>query len=343
MEADTQVSVRLTDYIFRTSESYPFSEPVFRFIFGTVVSAFLFIFGTIGNVIIIIIITFNRDMRNVPNMYINNLALSDIIYLTVLFLQSLTIRFPVTWISDEIFCVIFSFCYQMSVSLTAYSVAVLSIQRYRITAYPLQVFTSSQPTWRRTGATICGLWIVSALLAIPTVRSMFHCRFSKFLFITNYYQHLAIFHLLVSCVLPLCVIAFSYIMTARHLVKSSRSVPGEIQNPQQITRKITANVVLGLTVVFVISYLPFHIAETYLYSRFNLVNIFALVLDESDWLVNTLDTVKVLRYILALNSCLNPVALFCTSCAFRMHLKRYLTCCCKTKFTPTVLDLTRRN
>jgi hypothetical protein len=33
---------------------------------------------------------------------------------------------------------------------------------------------------------------------------------------------------------------------------------------------------------------------------------------------------------LLINSCLNPLALFCTSSPFRQHLKRYLTFHCKT-------------
>jgi hypothetical protein len=49
------------------------------------VSAVFFIFGTTGNVILIIIIISNKDMRTVPNMYILNLAISDIIYLTAIF------------------------------------------------------------------------------------------------------------------------------------------------------------------------------------------------------------------------------------------------------------------
>jgi hypothetical protein len=38
-----------------------------------------FIFGTTANVILLIIITCNKDMRTVPNMYILNLAVSDMI------------------------------------------------------------------------------------------------------------------------------------------------------------------------------------------------------------------------------------------------------------------------
>jgi hypothetical protein len=48
-----------------------------------------FILGTTCNVILIIIIICNKDMQTVPNMYILNLATSDIIYLTILFSHQL--------------------------------------------------------------------------------------------------------------------------------------------------------------------------------------------------------------------------------------------------------------
>jgi len=44
------------------------------------VYAFPFIFGTTGNVILLIIIICNKDMRTVQIMYILNLAIRDIIF-----------------------------------------------------------------------------------------------------------------------------------------------------------------------------------------------------------------------------------------------------------------------
>jgi hypothetical protein len=48
-------------------------------------------------------------------------------------------------------------------------------------------------------------------------------------------------------------------MTARHLVESSRSISEGTQNPQLKTRRNTAQIVVGLTVVFLISYVPYHV------------------------------------------------------------------------------------
>jgi len=98
--------------------------------------AFPFIFGTISNVILLIIIICNKDMRTVPNMYILNLATSDIIYLTVIFFEACVNIISDTWLKGDFMCAFLPFCRRMSVGLSAYSVAVYSFKRYRVTVIP---------------------------------------------------------------------------------------------------------------------------------------------------------------------------------------------------------------
>jgi hypothetical protein len=187
------------------------------------------------------------------------------------------------------------------------------------------------------------VWIMAAVFTIPSVRSMYGCDIQAFLIFKHYYQHLAIFHLLVYCVIPLRVIAFSYIMTARHLVDSSCSLSEETQNLQLKTRKNTAKVVLGLTLLFVISYVPYRFLEFYILSKYKYEILAAKDSDEINWFDVMLNILQITHYFLSINPCLNPVALCCTSLAFRRHFKRYLTCCCKAKSSPTDFELTIRN
>jgi hypothetical protein len=313
------------------------------FQYQVLVSAVLFVIGTTGNVMLIIIITCNKEMRTVPNMYILNLAISDIIYLTVLLLDDVRYRIPITWLNGEIGCAFFAFWNRMSVGLTAYSVAVLSFQRYRVTVNPLHVHVCSQPTRRGTGAIICGVWILAALFAIPAVRSPYLCVASAMLWFKSYYKRLCLFQLLVSCVFPLCVIAFSYIMTSRLLLKSADPILVETQNPQLNTRTNTVKVVLGLVVIFLISYVPYHIWLV-CYSYTTSFNTGVSNLDDIFVYMHNLSKIMpILKLFLSINSCLNPVALFCTSHDFRKQFKRYLTCCCKTKSPPTDFELAIRN
>jgi len=302
-----------------------------------------FIFGTIANVIVLIIIICNKDMRTVSNMYILNLAISDIIYLTVLFSEACANRINRRWDNDEIICTFVSFCHRISVGLSAYSVALYSFQRYRVTARPFQfqVGFSSQIKWRGILIEICGVWIVAALVAVPSTISKYLCQEFWVTGLITYYQHVVIFELLVTCVLPLCVIAFSYIMTARHLVESSRAISEGTQNSQLNLRRNSAKIVVGLTVVFVISYLPYHVFWSYFMCSEYKFPPFYKTYDlhpsnryEYVWLTYIISTC-----FLSVNSCLNPVALFCTSYHFRHHLKRYLTCFCKTSSASHDLEL----
>jgi hypothetical protein len=129
-------------------------------------------------------------------------------------------------------------------------------------------------------------------------------------------------------------------MTARHLLKRVDPLFAETQNPQLNTRTNTAKIVLGLIVVFLISYVPYHI---WVVNFFYSVNI-AIKWDvKYDGYIYLIEIVPILQLFLSINSCLNPVALFCTSRAFRSQFKRYLICCCKTKSPSNEFELAQRN
>jgi hypothetical protein len=302
-----------------------------------------FIFGTTGNVILLIIITCNKDMRTVPNMYIINLAISDMIYLTVNFSEVCVSSKNIWRQYGKFMCKFFPFCYRLSVGLSAYSVAVLSIQRYRVTVNSLHVRVSSQPTWRGTGATVCGVWIVAALFAIPSGFSEYVCFTCVVESCQIYYQRVVLFELLVSCVLPLCVIAFSYSMMARHLLKSAQPISEGTQSPQLNTRTNTAKIVFGLSAVFLLSYVPSHAYWTYIifskYPHSEKGHFFNI----DEFKIQNRYTYLVSSCLLLINPCFNPVALFCTGLAFRRQLKQYLLCRFKVKSTVTNLELIRRN
>jgi ABC-type Fe3+ transport system permease subunit len=107
------------------------------------------------------------------------------------------------------------------------------------------------------------VWIVAALFALPSALSLHLCIKYALIGGINYYKRVVLFELLVSCVLPLCVIAVSYIMTARHLVKSAQPISEGTQSPQLNACTNTAKIVLGLTAVFLISYVPCHVFWVY--------------------------------------------------------------------------------
>jgi hypothetical protein len=184
---------------------------------------------------------------------------------------------------------------------------------------------------------------MAALFAVPSALSKYPCYMADVLGRMTYYQPVVIFELIVSCVLPLCVIAFTYIMTGCHLLQSADPIFEETKNPQLNTRKNAAKIVLGLTSVFLISYVPYHAFWTHIVYTANQKPYDDKGQTTVQELNNLLYMYLVSTFLLLINPCINPVTLFCTGRAFRRHFKRYITCCCKTNSHATDLELARRN
>jgi len=303
-----------------------------------------FLFGTTGNVILLITIILNKDMRTVPNKIIVNLAISDIIYLTILFSEVCASTLSSTWFKGDILCKFLAFCRRMSVSLSAYFVALYSIQRYLVTVDPFCVRVTPQAAHRVFVATICGVWIVATLFAVPSALSDYLCQERYLTVKITYYQLVVIFELLVSCVLPLFVIAVSYIMTARHLEESFRAVSGGTQNPLLENHRITSKIVVVLGVVLLISYVPYHVFWNYfICTTKNTINSEQSTNPSLHSYNKLKHTYLISTGFLLINPCLIPVAVFWTRSSFKEHLNRYLACICKRNAPHNELALTRRN
>ena len=117
---------------------------------------------------------------------------------------------------------------------------------------------------------------------------------------------------------------------------------GGTKSSTENTQKYS-KIVVGLTVVFLISYVAYYVLWTYIIcteEESNFYKNFHIIL-QSKYKLRYMYLIS--TCLLSINSCLNPVALFCTSSSFRQHLKCYLTCFCKTNSVPTDLELKRRN
>ncbi|XP_069696526.1 uncharacterized protein [Periplaneta americana] len=292
-----------------------------------VIYILLFIFGAIGNVAVLIVIICNSEMYTVPNFYVLNLAVSDLILLTMNTILSYINAESESWQLGEVCCKMFGFFRHSSIGVSAYLISVMSIQRYQVISRPLQNRRQSM-TRIVTIATILGVWTICSLFAIPYALAMHVDDTCSVYNSWKYFQKVVVFELVVFCILPLGVTACMYCLAARHLMRSTKIVSGETHN-QGNSRRSTTRIVLGFTVVFVISFLPYHILSTY------------TVRSKSDYPIEMYYIFTVSMYLLIFNSCFNPVALCFSSKCYRMYFKHYLLKCCRRK-SPTTADITMK-
>ncbi|XP_069696521.1 uncharacterized protein [Periplaneta americana] len=307
------------DYYSRLHDYVTYVEPVIYIL--------LLIFGAIGNVVILVVIICNSEMHTIPNVYIMNLAISDLLLLTVNAIFTYIKKVSDSWQVADILCKMFGFLRHSSIGVSAYLICVMSIQRYQVISSPLHNRRQSM-TRIMTIATILGIWTICSLFAIPYTLAIHFGNECHVFFSWKYYQKAVVFELLVFCIFPLGITICMYCLAARHLMRSSNIESGEVHN-QGNSRRKTARILLSFTLVFVLSLLPYHLLWT------------SIVRRESDYPIDMLYLYIISKYLLLFNSCFNPVALCCSSKCYRRYLKHYLLKCCGRK-SPTTANIARK-
>ncbi|XP_055918544.1 neuropeptide CCHamide-2 receptor-like [Eupeodes corollae] len=125
--------------------------------------------------------------------------------------------------------------------------------------------------------------------------------------------------------LPLSIIGALYILMANRLHISAREMPGEAlgmqSRAQARARRHVARMVVAFVVVFFVCFFPSHLFSLW----------FQLNPQSQEEFNDFWHVTRIIGFCTSfLNSCANPVALYCVSGVFRQHFNRYLCCwCCK--------------
>ncbi|XP_069985565.1 neuropeptide CCHamide-1 receptor-like [Penaeus vannamei] len=177
-----------------------------------------------------------------------------------------------------------------------------------------------------------GIWLLAVVLAVPAAvfshvqvfevseeKSIAVCYpFPEYL--PEWYPCVNILvKALMYYLLPLIVIGTFYLLMARHLLSSD--VPGEshVFHKQIRTRRKVAKVVLCFVLIFAVCFLPTHVFLLWFY-----FDPLASVKYNEFW-----HSMRIVGFCLGfINSCINPIALYCISGTFRKQYNRYLFCCC---------------
>lgn len=181
-----------------------------------------------------------------------------------------------------------------------------------------------------------GIWIASSLLALPAAvtsaveeYSVGHKNITVCIVFANdlpewYSKVYVVTKFLLSYLLPLLVIAVFYLLMARHLL-SADDVPREshVFHRQLRTRRKVAKIVLTFVFIFAVCLLPTNVFLLWYY-------VFPSGYYTAFW-----HSIRIIGFCLCfLNSCINPIALYCISGTFRKYYNHYLSCflgCCDSR------------
>ncbi|KAB0792972.1 hypothetical protein PPYR_12592 [Photinus pyralis] len=330
-EASLNATQRLEEATLDPENTYtPYPERPETYIVP-VVFFIIFIVGVLGNGTLVVIFLRHRAMRNVPNTYILSLALADLLVIMTCVPFTSIVYTLESWPWGVTVCKLSETAKDISIGVSVFTLTALSAERYCAIVNPLRKLQTKPLT------VLCAIliWVLATIFALPDAilsaveyvpldnnKTIIVCTpFPEAVYGPRNAKYMVLGKALVYYILPLCIIACFYVLMAKELHVSAREMPGELQSGQGIAqaraRKHVARMVLAFIIVFFVCFFPHHLFMLWFHLNPNAE-------EEYDDFWHAL---RIIGFCLSfLNSCVNPITLYCVSGVFRQHFNHYLCC-----------------
>ncbi|XP_054087493.1 uncharacterized protein LOC105213856 [Zeugodacus cucurbitae] len=184
----------------------------------------IFLFAIIGNLLVISTLIQNRRMRTITNLFLLNLAFSDILLGVFCMPVTLVGTLLRNFIFGEFFCKLIPFSQAISVAVSSWTLVAISCERYYAICHPLR--SRTWQTLNHAYRIIGSIWVCSIIcmtpIAIfsqlmPTSQGLRKCREQWPADSVAYERSYNIFLDLILLVLPLLILSFAYMLITRTL------------------------------------------------------------------------------------------------------------------------------
>ncbi|KAM3925993.1 alpha-1B adrenergic receptor [Leptodactylus fuscus] len=324
-------------------------DPIRATVLGFTLGAFICV-AIVGNIMVIISVVTNRQLRIPTNYLIINLAIADLFLSTTVLPFSATLEIVDYWVFGRIFCDIWAAMDVLCCTASIFSLCAISIDRYIGVRYSLQYPTIV--TRKRVILAMMGVWMLSIVISIgPLLGWKQQTNTDEAVCDITTEPYYAIFSSLTSFYIPLIVILVMYCrvyVVAKRITKNLEAgVMKERTDSKELTLRIhcrnmhdgspnsksknqpprsslslkllkfsrekKAAKTLGIVVgLFILCWLPF-------FTALPLGSIFKE-------LEPPLTVQKVIFWLGYFNSCLNPIIYPCSSKEFKRAFIRILKC-----------------
>ncbi|KAM9702958.1 neuropeptide FF receptor 1 [Dama dama] len=144
------------------SSYYQHSSPVAAMFI--VAYVLIFLLCMVGNTLVCFIVLKNRHMRTVTNMFILNLAISDLLVGIFCMPTTLVDNLITGWPFDNATCKMSGLVQGMSVSASVFTLVAIAVERFRCIVHPFR----EKLTLRKALVTIAVIWALALLIMCPS-------------------------------------------------------------------------------------------------------------------------------------------------------------------------------
>lgn len=290
----------------------------------------IFVLGLFGNVLVVFVVGRNRQMHTVTNLFIANLALSDVLLCVLAVPFTPLYTFLNRWVFGKTLCHVVPYAQGASVYISTLTLTSIAVDRFLVIIYPFHPRMKIEVCL----AIIVSIWIVGLVVTLPyglymQLEEPYYCEehwpsepFRKvFSSLTS----------IVQFVVPFIVITFCYTLVSIKLKNRARAKLGSKTSKREEAdrerKRRTNRMLIAMVAIFGISWLPLNIVNVVddFYSRANVWSYYKLCFFMS--------------HCVAMSSiCYNPFLYAWLNDNFRKEFKQVLPC-----FSRNSNDGTRRS
>lgn len=281
-----------------------------------------FLVAVIGNSMIVAIVLRRRQLKTTANMFIINMAFSDILMALVCMpttMHTITAenkaQMVVKGILGAALCKLIAFLQGLAVAVSVLTFLVLAADRYLAILYPFTRYI----TRNRAKLIIVLVWITSVLINAPLLYAMRtdgnnDCieEWEPYFDGNKAAQHYTIVLFVFLYVLPLLLITFLYSSLVKELWRSAQSTKTVAYSENKAVLKMLVTVVI----IFAVCWLPIHVI------------VFILLFSKPGTMVNMCGLKPVVYFIgwfmAHINSSINPIIYFSFNEKFQQELIKWV-------------------
>ncbi|XP_052093791.1 galanin receptor type 1-like [Mytilus californianus] len=273
MEINTDDNISSSEYILVYVEDLNISvaealvdtpEWEYRFAVPAIFLIFM-ITGMLGNGLVVLVFIKNKTFRTITNMFLLNLAVTDLMYLSFCVPFGATRYYKGYWIFGNTLCKFVQYMMTVCLSLHVLTLTAVGIDRYLAIVHP--IIALSIRTKKRCIFVIFCIWFLSLSSFMPVI--FINREFKASQFMAFCLEELsetdskiyAIAMLVLFYVIPQCILGFCYLQIARRMKETmtkSRLAPVTLVSMKRRGRLVRLVAIVALA--FAISWLPLHMA-----------------------------------------------------------------------------------
>ncbi|XP_076831043.1 prokineticin receptor 1b [Brachyhypopomus gauderio] len=238
-------------------------------VIGVVLVCIMLVCG-IGNFLFIATLARYKKLRNLTNLLIANLAISDFIVAVVCcpFLVDYYVVKQLSWDHGKVLCACVNYLRTVSLYVSTNALLAIAVDRYMAIVYPLRPRMKHQTAY----CLITGVWVVPVLISVPSAyftsvtkvphganRTKTFCAQIWTVDQQLYYRSYFLFIFAVEFLSPVIAMALCYVRISKELW--FKSVPGfqteQIRKRLRCRRK-TVMVLIGILTAYILCWAPYY-------------------------------------------------------------------------------------